>query len=107
LYQKRNLWHNLAPWEAEPKKSVTGDIKQSSDGDQNINKSRDHNQAKERIEQGLIQQVESEAQHLGNEGTNNGKEDLGEGFKSSRNGKFNDLCFKMYRKGPFNIHLHV
>jgi hypothetical protein len=27
--------------------------------------------------------VESEAQHLGNEGTNNGKEDLGEGFKAT------------------------
>jgi hypothetical protein len=52
-----------------------------------------HNQVKERIEQGSIQQVESEA-HLGNEGTNNKKEDLGEGFKSNRNEKFNDLRFK-------------
>jgi hypothetical protein len=37
-----------------PKKSVTDDVKQSSDEDQNINKSRNHNQAKERIEQGSI-----------------------------------------------------
>jgi hypothetical protein len=81
----------------KPKKSVTDDVKQSSDRDQNINKSRNHNQAKERIEQGSIQQAESEAQHLGNEGTNNGKEALGGGFKCNRNGKFNDLRFKMYR----------
>jgi hypothetical protein len=78
-----------------PKKSVNDDVKQSSDKDQNINKSRNNNQAKERIEQGSIQQAESKAQSLGHEGTNNGKEDLGEGFKSSRNGKFNDLRFKM------------
>jgi hypothetical protein len=76
------------------KKSVTDVVKQGSDRDQNINKSQNHNQVKERIEQGSIQQVESEAQHLGNEGTNNGKEDRGEGFKSNRNGKFNDLRFK-------------
>jgi hypothetical protein len=50
--------------------------------------SRNHNQAKERRS---IQQIDSEAQHLGNEGKNNGKEDVGEGFKSNRNGKFNDL----------------
>jgi hypothetical protein len=31
---------------------------------------------------------------VGNEGTNNGKEDVRECFKSNRNGKFNDLCFK-------------
>jgi hypothetical protein len=41
-----------------------------------------------------IQQVESEAHHLGNEGINKEKEDLGEGFKSNRNGKFNGLRFK-------------
>jgi hypothetical protein len=52
---------------------VTDDVKQSSDTDQNINKSRNHNQAKEKIEQAWIQQVESEAQHLGNEGINNKK----------------------------------
>jgi hypothetical protein len=69
---------------------VTDDVKQGSDRDQNINKSRNHNQAKERIEQ-----VESEAQHLGNGGTNNGKEDLGEGFMSNRNGKFSDVRFKL------------
>jgi hypothetical protein len=63
---------------------VTDDVKHSSDRDQNINKSRNHNQAKERIEQGSIQQVESEAQHLENESINNGKEDLGEGFKSNK-----------------------
>jgi hypothetical protein len=40
---------------------VTNDLQESSDKDQNIYKSRNHNQAKERIEQGLIQQVESEA----------------------------------------------
>jgi hypothetical protein len=68
-------------------------VKQSSGRHQNVNKSRNHNQAKERIEQGSIQQVESEA-HLGNEGINNGKEDVGEDFKSNRNGKFNDLRFK-------------
>jgi hypothetical protein len=90
----------------KPKKSVTDYVKQSSDRDQNTNKSRNHNQAKKRIEQGSIQQAESEAQNLGNEGTNNGKEDLG-GVKSNRNGKFHDLCFKMYEKGPFSIHLKV
>jgi hypothetical protein len=58
------------------------------------------------MEQGSIQLVESEPQHLGSEGTNNGKEDLG-GFKSNRNVKFNDLRFKMYHKGPFSIHLPV
>jgi hypothetical protein len=73
---------------------VTNDVKQSNDRDQNINKSRNHNQAKERLEQESIQRVESEAQHLGNEGTNNGKEDVGEGFMCNRNGKFNDLRFK-------------
>jgi hypothetical protein len=36
----------------KPKKSATDDVKQSSDTDQNINKSRNHNQAKERTEQG-------------------------------------------------------
>jgi hypothetical protein len=44
---------------------------------------------------------------MGNEGTNNGKEDLGEGFKSNRNGKLSDLHFKMYEKGPFSIHIKV
>jgi hypothetical protein len=47
-----------------PKRSVTDDVKQSSDRDQNTNKSRNHNQAKEKIEQGPIQQVETEAQNL-------------------------------------------
>jgi hypothetical protein len=51
--------------------------------------------------------VESEAQNLGNKGTNNGNEVLGEGVKSNRNRKLNDLRFKMYGKGPFNIHLKV
>jgi hypothetical protein len=45
----------------KPKKSVTDDVKHSSDRDQNKNKSRNHNQAKEGIEQ-----AESEAQNLGN-----------------------------------------
>jgi hypothetical protein len=62
------------------KEIVTDDVKQSIDRDQNINKSLNHNQAKDRIEWGSTQQVESEAQPLGNEGINNGKEDLGEGF---------------------------
>jgi hypothetical protein len=88
----------------KPKKSVTGDVEQSSDTDQNTNKSWNHNQAKERTDQGSIQQAESEAQILGNEGTNNGKKDLG-GVKSNRNGKLNDLRFKMYEKEPFSIHL--
>jgi hypothetical protein len=38
----------------KPKKSVTDDVKQSSDRDQNTNKSWNQNQAKERIEQGSI-----------------------------------------------------
>jgi hypothetical protein len=87
-----------------PKKLIIDDVKQSSDRDQVVNTSRNHNQAKERTEQGSIQLAESEAQNLGNESTNNGKEDVGEGFKSNRNGKFSDLRFKMYEKGPFNIH---
>jgi hypothetical protein len=48
-------------------KSTDDGVKQSRDNkNQNINKSQNHNQAKERTEQGLIQQVESEAQSLGN-----------------------------------------
>jgi hypothetical protein len=89
------------------KKSVTDEVKQSSDRDQNTNQARNHNQAKERMEQGSIQQAEPEAQNLRNEGTNNKKEDLGEGVKGNRSGKFNDLRFNMYEKGPFNNHLKV
>jgi hypothetical protein len=48
----------------KPKKSLNNDIKQNSDRDQNINKSWNHNQAKERTEQESIQQVESEARNL-------------------------------------------
>jgi hypothetical protein len=61
---------------------VTYDVKQSTDRHQNLNESRNHNKAKERTGGGTIQQVESEAQNQGNEGTNNGKEDLEEGIKS-------------------------
>jgi hypothetical protein len=50
----------------KPKKSVTDDLKQSSIADENRNKSWNHNQAKQRIEQGSIQQAKSEAQNLGN-----------------------------------------
>jgi hypothetical protein len=57
------------------KKSVNDGVKQSSDRDQNVNKAQIHNQAKERVEEGSIQQVESEAQNLGND-TIDGKEDL-------------------------------
>jgi hypothetical protein len=89
------------------KKLITDDVKQSSNRDQNTNKSWNHNQAKEGIEQGSMQQAESEAQNVENEGTNNGKEDLGERVKSNRNEKFSDLCFKIYEKGPFSIHLKV
>jgi hypothetical protein len=67
----------------KPKKSVNDDVKQSSDRDRNVNKSQIHSQAKERVEEGSIQQVESEAQNLGND-TINGKEDLGEGLKSDK-----------------------
>jgi hypothetical protein len=70
-----------------------------------VNKSQNHNQAKERTEQGLIQQVEPEAQSLGSEVTSksgnwydqtsqNGREDFGESFKGNK-------------KGPLNIHLQV
>jgi hypothetical protein len=48
----------------EPKKSVTDEVKQRSDRDQNTNQSRNHNEAKERMEQGPIQQAEPEAQDL-------------------------------------------
>jgi tyrosine-protein phosphatase YwqE len=72
--------------------------KQSSNKNQNINKSQNHNQAKERIEQGLIQLIASEAHNLGNEVINksgdwydetsqNGGEELGEGFKSNKKAK--------------------
>jgi hypothetical protein len=86
---------------------VTDDVKQSSHRHQNLIESQDHNEAKERTDEGTIQQAESEAQNQGNEGTNNGKEDLEEGFKSNRNGKFSDLCFKIYEKGSFSVHLKV
>jgi hypothetical protein len=59
------------------------------------------------MEQGTIQQEDSEAQNLGKEGTINGREDLGESIKSNRNGRFNYLRFKMYEKEPFNMHLKV
>jgi hypothetical protein len=63
-----------------------------------MNKSQNHDQANGRIQQRLIQQEESEAQSLGNEGTNkssdryghtsqNGREDLGECFKSNKKEK--------------------
>jgi hypothetical protein len=74
---------------------------------QNLNESQNHNEAKERTEEGTIQQVGSKAQNQGNEGTNNGKQELEEGFKSNRNGKFRDLRFKMYTKGKFSIHLKI
>jgi hypothetical protein len=89
------------------KKSLNDGVKQSSNKNQNTNKSQNHNQVKERIEQGLIQHVESEAQNLESEGTSNGREQLGEIFKSNEKGKFNDLRLKMYEKGPINIHLQV
>jgi hypothetical protein len=54
----------------KPKKSSNGGVKQSNNKNQNINKSQNHNQAKKRIEQGLIKHVESGAQSLGNEVTN-------------------------------------
>jgi hypothetical protein len=49
----------------KPKKSVYDGVKESSDRDQNVNKAQIHNQAKENVEEGSIQQVESEAQNLG------------------------------------------
>jgi hypothetical protein len=50
----------------KPKKSSNDSVKNSSNKKQNINKSQNHNQATERIEQELIRQVEPEAQSLGN-----------------------------------------
>jgi hypothetical protein len=50
----------------KPKKSVIDEVKQSSDSYQNTNQARNHNQAKERMEQGSIQQAEPEAQNLRN-----------------------------------------
>jgi hypothetical protein len=102
----------------KPKKSINNGVKQSTNKNRSINKSQNHNQAKERIEQGLIQQVDSEAQSLGNEVTDesgsrydqssqNEREDLGERFKSNKKGKNNDVHFKIYKRGPFNIHLKV
>jgi hypothetical protein len=89
-----------------PKKSSNDDVKKSSNKNQNINKSQNHNQAKERMKQGFIQQVQSEAQSLGKEVTNksgdwydqtsqNGKEDLGERFKSNKKAKNKNLRFKI------------
>jgi hypothetical protein len=46
------------------KKSVNDDVKQSSDKEQNIIKSRNRNEAKEGTEEGTNQQVQSEAQNL-------------------------------------------
>jgi hypothetical protein len=57
----------------KPKKLVTDDVKKTSDRDQNISH-RIITKQRRGIEQGSIQEVESEAQNLGNEGTNNGKE---------------------------------
>jgi hypothetical protein len=50
----------------KPRKLVTDDVKQSTHRHQNLKESRDHNEAKERTEEGRIQQVESEAQNRGN-----------------------------------------
>jgi hypothetical protein len=47
------------------------------------------------MEQESIQQVEPEGKNMRNEDKNNGKEDLGEGFKINKNGKCNALRFKM------------
>jgi hypothetical protein len=85
---------------------INDGVKQSSDRDQNVNKSQVHNQAKEGTEEGSIQQVDSEAQNLGND-TINGKEDLGERLKSDKKGNLINLRFKTYKKGPFSIHLKV
>jgi hypothetical protein len=81
------------------RKLITDDVKHSTNTHQNLNESRNRNEAKERTEEVRIQQVESEAQNLGNKGTNNGKEDLGEGFMSNRNGKINDLLSKCMKTG--------
>jgi hypothetical protein len=93
----------------KPKKSTNDGVKQGTNKIQNINKSLNHNQAKEIIEQGLIQQVESEAQSLGNEVTNksgnrydqtsqNGRVDLGERFKSKEE-KIMIYVLKSTKKG--------
>jgi hypothetical protein len=80
-----------------------------------------YNQTKGSIEQGLIEQAESEAQSLKNEVTSksgdcydqtsqNGRKDLEESFKKGREiakRKYNDLHFKIYENGPFKIHLKV
>jgi hypothetical protein len=50
----------------KPKKWVTEHIRKSSDREQNTNKSQNHNQAKERMEQGSIREAEPEAQSQGN-----------------------------------------
>jgi hypothetical protein len=64
-----------------PKKSVNDSAKKSSDKDQNINKPQIHKQAKARVKEGSVRQVESETQRLGNNSIN-GKEDLGESLFS-------------------------
>jgi hypothetical protein len=51
------------------KESLNDSVKQSCNKNQNTNKAQNHNQVKKRIEQRLIQQVESEAPNLGSEGT--------------------------------------
>jgi predicted metal-dependent hydrolase len=79
------------------RKSTNDSVKQNSNKNQNINKSQNNNQAKKRVEEEVIQQVESEAQNLGNKVTKksgdrydqisqNGKKDLGECFKSNKKG---------------------
>jgi hypothetical protein len=79
----------------KPKKSVKDDVKQSGDRGQNVNKSHIHNQAKDRVEEGSVQQIESEAPNLRNDKIN-GKEELGEVLKSDKKGNLINLRFKKY-----------
>jgi hypothetical protein len=57
----------------KPKKSSNDGVKQSSNKNHNLNKSQNHNQAKERMEQ-----VQFEAQSLGNKVTNKSGDQYGQ-----------------------------
>jgi hypothetical protein len=92
------------------KKPSNDGVKQNCNKNQNIYISQNLNQSTERIEQGLIQQVESEAQSLGNEFTNksnywydqtsqNGREDLEESFKSNKKETITAYVLKFTKKG--------
>jgi hypothetical protein len=64
--QELRAQFSTARYRKKTKESTNDEVKQGSNKNKNIIKSQIHNKVNERIEQGLIQQAESEGQSLGN-----------------------------------------